>query len=93
MAACMEGADELLLGSLVTQTRRCGKASCRCATDTPHGPYLYLSTRRNGSGMRYVPSDMLDVVNAYLQRGEEVEAALAAISAINAELLARRHLP
>jgi hypothetical protein len=32
------------------------------------------------------------VVRRYLQRGEQVETALAEISAINAELLARRVL-
>jgi hypothetical protein len=35
---------------------------------------------------------MMAVVREYLQRGEQVEAALAAISAINVELLARRQL-
>lgn len=35
---------------------------------------------------------MLKSVRAFLHRGEQVEAALAEISAINLELLARRHL-
>lgn len=35
---------------------------------------------------------MLKSVRAFLQRGEQVEAVLAEISAINVELLARRHL-
>jgi hypothetical protein len=43
--------------------------------------------------MRYVPSEMEAVVRAFLQRGEQIEEALATISAINVELLARRHLP
>jgi len=42
--------------------------------------------------MRYVPAAMTPVVTAYLSRGEQVEAALAEISAINVELLARREL-
>ena len=41
-------------GSLVEQSRRCGKASCRCATGDLHGPYVYLSVgqaagRREGA--------------------------------------------
>ena len=84
--------DLVLLGSLVEQTRRCGKASCRCATDRPHGPYPYLSPRRGGPGMRYVPFALVKPVRAFLERGEQVEAVLAEISAINMELLARRHL-
>jgi hypothetical protein len=42
--------------------------------------------------MRYVPIAMVESVRAFLERGEQVEAALADISAINVELLARRHL-
>ena len=41
---------------------------------------------------RYVPSALVAVVRAGLARGERVEAVLAEISAINAELLARREL-
>ena len=92
MAACIGDLEELLLGSLVEQTRRCGKADCRCATGEPHGPYSYLTPRRGRRGMRYVPAGMAPVVTAYLSRGEQIEAALAEISAINVELLARREL-
>jgi hypothetical protein len=42
--------------------------------------------------MRYVPTAMVDAVRTFLKRGEQTEAALAEISAINVELLARRHL-
>jgi hypothetical protein len=92
MASCIGELEEVLLGSLVEQTRRCGKTDCRCATGEPHGPYSYLTPRRGRRGMRYVPAAMTPVVTAYLSRGEQVEAALAEISAINVELLARREL-
>jgi len=42
--------------------------------------------------MRYVPAAMSKVVTSYLSRGEQIEAVLAEISAINVELLARREL-
>jgi hypothetical protein len=42
--------------------------------------------------MRYVPTVMVESVGTFLQHGEHVEAVLAEISAINMELLARRHL-
>jgi hypothetical protein len=42
--------------------------------------------------MKYVPFGSVEVVLLYLQRGAEVQTALAEISAINAELLARREL-
>jgi hypothetical protein len=92
MAACIGDLEEVLLGSLVEQTRRCGKADCRCATGESHGPYSYLTPRRGRRGMRYVPAAMALVVTSYLSRGEQIEAALAEISAINVELLARREL-
>ncbi len=91
-AACIGELERVLLGSLVEQMRRCGKAACRCATDRPHGPYTYLSQRRGGPGMRYVPTTMVGPVKSFLERGEQVEAVLTEISAINVELLARRQL-
>ena len=39
-----------------------------------------------------MPTVLADGVRRYLQRGTKVEAALAEISAINAERLARREL-
>jgi hypothetical protein len=85
--------EKMLAGSLVEQMRRCGKAECRCADGEPHGPYAYYVPRTRGRGrLRYVPAPLLQVVRAYLRRGEQVEAVLAEISAINAELLARREL-
>lgn len=93
LAASVGDLELVLLGSVTEQTRRCGKATCRCVTGAPHGPYLYLCQRRTGpSGMRYVPQALAESVRAFLRHGERVELALAEISAINVELLARRHL-
>ena len=39
-----------------------------------------------------MPAALAEVVRRYLHRGEQAEAVLAEISAINAELLARREL-
>jgi uncharacterized protein DUF6788 len=86
-------AEQVLAGSLVEQTRRCGKPGCRCADGEPHGPYTYFAPRTQGRGrLRYVPAPLAEVVRRYLRRGVEVDAVLAEISAINAELLARREL-
>ena len=85
--------EQMLVGSLVEQTRRCGKPGCRCADGDPHGPYAYFAPRTQGRGrLRYVPAPLVEVVRSYLRRGEQVDAVLAEISAINAELLARREL-
>ena len=85
--------EHVLAGSLAGQSRRCGRPGCRCADGEPHGPYAYFTPRPGGRGRaRYVPAALEDAVRRYLRRGAEVEAALAEISAINAELLARREL-
>jgi hypothetical protein len=92
-AARLGDVQRVLTGSLVEQTRRCGKSGCRCADGDPHGPYAYFTARAVGRARsRYVPSGLVAAVRACLARGEQVETVLAEISAINAELLARREL-
>lgn len=93
LAARLGDVEQVLTGSLVEQARRCGKSGCRCAEGEPHGPYAYYAPKTAGRGrMKYVPSSLISAVRARLARGEQVEAVLAQISAINAELLARREL-
>ena len=85
--------EQVLAGSLVEQARRCGKAGCRCADGEPHGPYAYFAPRTRGRGrLRYVPAGLVETVRGHLRRGGQADAVLAEISAINAELLARREL-
>ena len=84
-----------LAGSLVAQSRRCGKPGCRCASGGElHGPYVYLSVRRAGGrrGMVYVPEALAVVVRDRLALSESVQALLADLSAVNLELLTRRAL-
>lgn len=93
LAARLGDVEQVLAGSLVEQTRRCGKPGCRCAEGEPHGPYVYFVPKTAGRGrLRYVPASLVAAVRARLVRGEQVAAVLAEISAINAELLARREL-
>ncbi len=86
--------EELLRGSLMSQERRCGKQGCRCARGELHGPYVYLSLGRGTRAPRllYIPAALADTVRSRVGLAEEAEAALAEISAINVELLARREL-
>jgi hypothetical protein len=92
-AARLGDVEQVLAGTLTEQARRCGKPGCRCEHGEPHGPYTYFTPRPAGRGRaRYVPSALAQVVRLALRRGEQAEAVLAEISAINAELLARREL-
>ena len=93
LAARLGDVEQVLAGSLVEQSRRCGRPDCRCAAGEPHGPYAYFAARPAGRGrLRYVPTELVAAVRARLRRGEQVQAVLAEISAINAELLVRREL-
>ena len=86
--------ESTLRGTLITQGRRCGKPGCRCAQGELHGPYLYLSVGRATGRPRllYVPASLAEAVRQRADLTESAEAALAEISAINLELLARREL-
>ena len=93
LAARLGDVEQVLAGSLVEQTRRCGKPDCRCAAGDPHGPYAYFAPKPGGRGRaKYVPASLVAVVRARLARCEQVETVLAEISAINTELLTRREL-
>src|ERR1700739_118333 len=93
LVARLGDAERLLIGSLVEQTRRCGKAGCRCVEGEPHGPYVYFAPKTAGRGrLRYVPAALIEVVRGCVDTGVRVEAWLPEVSAINAELLARREL-
>ena len=93
LAAALADPQASLEGSLVSQMRRCGKEGCRCAQGELHGPYVYLSISR-GSDRRllYVPAELAEVVRRHVSLTEQLESTLAAISAINLELFARREL-
>ena len=93
LAAALADPQASLRGSLVRQMRRCGKEGCRCAQGELHGPYVYLSISRGADRrLLYVPAELAEVVRRHVSLTEQVETTLAAISAINLELLARRQL-
>jgi hypothetical protein len=92
LASGLSDVEALLRGTLVSQGRRCGKESCRCARGDLHGPYTYLSVPRLGARPRlvYVPANLVETVAGQVAAGVRVEVVLAEITAINAELLVRR---
>ena len=94
LAAGLPDVEALLRGSLVDQHRRCGKEGCRCTQGQLHGPYTYLATSRVRARSRllYVPAALVELVRRRVDQTAQVEAVLAEIAAINAELLTRREL-
>ncbi len=93
LAVALADPQASLEGSLVSQMRRCGKEGCRCAQGELHGPYVYLSISRGADRrLLYVPAELAEVVRRHVSLTEQIETTLAAISAINLELFARRQL-
>jgi len=93
LAAALADPQVSLEGSLVSQMRRCGKEGCRCTQGELHGPYVYLSISRDAHRrLVYIPAELAEVVRRHVSLTEQIEATLAAISAINLELFARREL-
>jgi hypothetical protein len=74
----------------LSQRRRCGNPGCRCARGELHGPYIYLSARvGRRSRLLYIPAVLATAVRHRVRLTKQFEETLAAISAVNLELLAR----
>ncbi len=83
----------IVTGSLQQQRRRCGKEGCRCARGELHGPYVYLAVRAGKRNrLVYVPAALAREVGRRVALSARIQAALAQISALNLELLARGEL-
>jgi len=94
LSRALGNAETTLLGSLVTQGRRCGREGCRCAEGELHGPYIYITLRkpRGRGGLLYVPAELAELVRERIALTARMQASLKEISEINLELLTRRQL-
>ncbi len=83
-------AGELMKGSLVMRSTRCGRAGCKCAKGEKHGPYLYVSVFQEGRTRSvYVPQHLEGEVRRWVENARQVERDVAAITWLNADLLRR----
>ena len=72
--------NPLIRGSLVSMSRTCGKAGCRCQQGEKHTS-LYLSVRLNNRRrMIYVPPAMESSVRGWVENAQEVDRLLDFIS-------------
>ncbi len=82
----------LLHGSLITFRRRCGKASCRCATGDPHeSPALTFTEGGRTKTMTLKSSEVAEVAAA-LARYEQAQADLEARAVAGIASLRTRRL-
>ena len=90
--------EEVLRGSVVVRTLRCGKSGCRCADGEGHRA-TYLSVTLPGGRTEQIslPAALVPLARRGVARYRTWWAAIEAISAINRELLrderARRRSP
>lgn len=67
-------------GSLVTMSRTCGNARCRCATGQKHVS-LYLNARVGDERkMVFIPRDMEEAVRAMVDNARQIDAWLEEMS-------------
>jgi hypothetical protein len=94
LAGSLPDVEGLIGGSVIEQSRKCGKEGCRCTRGELHGPYTYVVLPRAGGRTRsvYVPASAAEAVRAGAAISMSVRAALEEISVINIELLSRGEL-
>jgi hypothetical protein len=83
----LEIPPEALPGSLAQCFRKCGKASCRCASGLGH-PMWLLTYRVDGKKrVEWVPEEWVEEVRRWVGLGREFREKLTEILNANAELL------
>jgi hypothetical protein len=78
----------LMRGSLYERQRKCGRASCACATGGPKHPGRQLTvTLRGATHTRYVRHEEVAKLQALLATYEELWAIVNELTAVNLALL------
>jgi len=92
LASGLPPLEEMVRGSLVTRYRRCGKASCHCATTEGHSraPYLVVTLQAGKTEQILLSKEMLPVARRFLDNYKRWWAALEKVSAVNRRLLRLR---
>lgn len=73
--------DYLTSGTLLTRTKVCGRATCRCAVDPEarHGPYYEWTRRSDGRLVHYVVTPaQAELIALAISNYREVQRLLAA---------------
>lgn len=83
--------DEVLRGSLVERSVRCGKPSCRCASGELHSA-VYLSVTHRGGRTEQIsiPRELIGTVRDGIAVYQQWWEILEQVSAINRDLLRQR---
>ena len=79
---------DALPGSLALTHRRCGKASCHCATGEGHPVWTLTFMVEGKKRVERIPEEWVEEVRRHVEEGRRFKAAAAEIMAANAQLLA-----
>jgi hypothetical protein len=77
-----------LPGSLAETHRRCGKATCHCATGEGHPVWSLTFMVEGQKRVERIPTAWVAEVQRRVDAGREFKAAVAEVLAANAQLLA-----
>jgi hypothetical protein len=77
-----------LPGSLSQTRRRCGKASCHCATGEGHPIWFLTFMVKGRKRVERIPEEWVEEVRRRVEAGREFKQAVAEVFAANAQLLA-----
>ena len=73
--------EDIICGGLVSMSRTCGKAGCRCARGEKHVS-LYLSVKMEGKRrMVYIPPELEEEARRCVAAWREADALTQAVSA------------
>ena len=78
---------EALGGSLTQTHRRCGRATCHCASGVGHPQWALTYSVKGTRYVQAVPADAVPELRPLVARGREYRNAVAELLAINAQLL------
>ena len=82
---------EMLPGSFVERSRRCGKPTCRCAEGNERHPQFILSVLVEGKPRAFhVPVELAEEVRAKVELRKRFEQASAQIAQLNLRRFLRR---
>jgi hypothetical protein len=88
LLARLHALPNLMRGSVYERDRKCGRASCACASGGPKHPTRQLTVTLDGATRsRYIRLEELAQVRALIATYEELWAIVNALTAVNLALL------
>ena len=83
--------DGSIAGSLVQIRRKCGRSTCRCATDGEKHPAFVLTSKVRGkTKVVYIPVDMVEEVREWVKNHRQIKALFKEIDALSEKLIRQK---